>query len=291
MASHRLPSLYDPSTLRAPIQTLQQYILHVNIPVHQPFGLLNVPNQRDSQYPSDLIQVWECHQFLSTFAKHIKLSTMEGTPTFKYDSVYRRILSGQSALVFVLSAARILPHKMYSILKLFDLSYTVFEPFYAFREHLDVRAFSKGDSPVDFIADPYRAGALYLDLQDTAEVLLLRWFSQAAEVLVGVKFTLDPHVLEIIQHCPPSSRILHGLVGLDLSKLCDQVSAAPEAHHELHKWIAGKDRLSGVLNWLQTLPNPPMEVIEFWKKQITDIRQCIHTNQNESDSGRLALLV
>jgi hypothetical protein len=78
---------------------------------------------------------------------------------------------------------------MYSILRLFDLSYTVFEPFSAFREHLDVGEFSKGDSPVDFIADPHRAGALHLDPQDTAEVLLLRWFSRAAEV--GVGFTLD----------------------------------------------------------------------------------------------------
>ncbi|KAJ7473025.1 hypothetical protein B0H11DRAFT_2037056 [Mycena galericulata] len=148
--------------------------------------------QRGSQYPSDLIQIWERHQFLSTFAKHIKLNTKKGSPTFKYDSIYRTILSGQSALVFVLSATRLLPSKMYSILKLFDLSYTVFEPFSAFREQLDVRDFSKGDSPVDFIADPHRAGTLYLDLQDTAEVLLLRWFSRAAEVLVGVVFTLDP---------------------------------------------------------------------------------------------------
>ncbi|KAJ7501152.1 hypothetical protein B0H11DRAFT_1993816 [Mycena galericulata] len=147
--------------------------------------------QRGSQYPSDLIQVWERHQFLSTFAKYMKLNTKKGSPTFKYDSVYRTILSGQSALVFVLSATRLLPSKMYSILRLFDLSYTIFEPFSAFREQLDVRAFSKGDSPVDFIADPHRAGALYLDLQDTAEVLLLRWFSRAAEVLVGVVFTLD----------------------------------------------------------------------------------------------------
>jgi hypothetical protein len=112
----------------------------------------------------------------------------ECSPTFKYDSLYVEILSGHSQLIFILSAQamhQLLEH----YLQLFNLSYRIFEPFYQFQEHLDYQV-PKGDSPLDFIADPNRAGLLYMDPQSVAETVVLQWILRARE-FVRVNIAVD----------------------------------------------------------------------------------------------------
>lgn len=152
---------------------LREYLsIYCVLFVHRPY-------QRESQYPSDLIQLWECHQFLSIFAstlEYFEFGEQQSSPTFKYDSLYTEILSGQSTLVFLLSAKVLAPDALYAALRLFDFSFGVFEPFFAFRDRLN-SSVSPEDSLLAFIADPNRAGPLYLDPQATAEILVIRWIT------------------------------------------------------------------------------------------------------------------
>ncbi|KAF7369402.1 putative nwd2 protein [Mycena venus] len=129
--------------------------------------------QRGSDYPSDLIQLWERHQFVCTLSQNLKSSEDECSPTFKHDSLYTQILSGQPTLVFVLSALAQVGSRLGSILNMLNLTYRIFEPFFAIREALYL-PFPVADSPLAFISDPGRAGSLYLDPQATAEVVVLR---------------------------------------------------------------------------------------------------------------------
>ncbi|KAJ7208983.1 hypothetical protein GGX14DRAFT_566684 [Mycena pura] len=194
------------------IGTLPEMLNHAT-PCDQLFGVLRNPDfqnslfltdytpkspwpHRGSQYPSDLIRLWECHRFLSTLRRFYStfeenFGGLESSPTYKYDSLYTEILSGQSTLIFILSAKLLVPGGMYPTLRLFDLTYRIFEPFFAFRDRLDL-PISEGDSLLAFIADPDRAGPLYLDPQDTAEVLILRWITRAREFMVSGDFWLDP---------------------------------------------------------------------------------------------------
>src|ERR1700761_5684528 len=80
---------------------------HVSILILSTVFCLLILKQRGSQYPSDLIQLWECHQFLSTLRRFYStfeenFGGLESSPTFKYDSLYTEILSGQSTLIFIL---------------------------------------------------------------------------------------------------------------------------------------------------------------------------------------------
>ncbi|KAJ7281266.1 hypothetical protein C8J57DRAFT_1558722 [Mycena rebaudengoi] len=222
--------------------------------------------QNGSLYPSDLIQLWDCHKFTSTLVKDIEhRNQKECFPTFKYDSLYTKILSGQSTLIFILST-QVTHLWLDPILRLFDLSYRIFEPFFPFRKQLDF-PLPEGDSPADFIVDPYRAGVLYMEPQTVAETVVLQWIVRAREFVVAgdyfpalwVPFLLQPdiafkqdsrYLFQFIEVCGNSSKILDELATLDLSKICDQISDE------------------------QTFPEPPQEVINFWQTQIAAIQQC-----------------
>ncbi|KAJ7798243.1 hypothetical protein B0H14DRAFT_2618069 [Mycena olivaceomarginata] len=128
-----------------------------------------------------------------------------------------------------------------------------------FREHLDF-PFPAGDSPLDFIADPCRAGRLYMEPRAIAEILVLRWIARAREFMVAGDFKPYTDLLQIMEYCGPSLNILDELATLDLSKICDQICDD------------------------QTFPQPPLQVIEFWKDQITAIEQCNHNYADGSDS-------
>ncbi|KAJ7020320.1 hypothetical protein C8F04DRAFT_302464 [Mycena alexandri] len=161
-------------------------------------------------------------------------------------------------------------------LDLLDLTYQIFEPFFAFCESLDL-PFPEGDSPVDFILDPERAGALYLDPRATAEVMVLAWIRQARE-LATAKSDYWPFLgsLAAIKLCHPSSKILNELATLDVAQLCDRMSVDQYAHTVLHQQCFDASCLGVVLDWFQTFPEPPLDVLEYWEMQIATLQQCVH---------------
>ncbi|KAF7369418.1 putative nwd2 protein [Mycena venus] len=228
-------------------------------------------------YPPDLIHLWDCRRFILTLANHLENFTLECSSTFKYDHLYTSILSGQSTLIFILSTQVMRPRaaKLHQILRLFDLTFKIFEPFFLLREHLDF-PISGGDSPLDFIADPDRAGALYLDPRAAAEVLVLRWIARVRESMVAGDFKPHTDLLQMIEYCGPSSKIINELATLDLSKFCDQISD-DEDHEVFHQQIFEESDLFYVVDWLKTFPEPPQEVIDFWENQIAAIRNCRHS--------------
>ncbi|KAF7369406.1 NACHT domain-containing protein [Mycena venus] len=237
-------------------------------------GLRFLWPQRGSEYPIDLIQLWECHQFVCTLTENLKFSKQDCFPTFRYDSLYTEILSEQSTLTFVLSVQAMHPDELEVILRMFDLSYRTFEPFFPFREHLDL-PFSEGDSPLDFIADPERAGELYLDPRVIAEVLVLQWIVRTREFVIAGDFFPYRNLLRFIEYCGPSLKILDALVTLDISKICDQISD-DQVHKSFHHRTLSADDLLLIVNWLKTFPEPPQEAIDFWETQVAAIWQCKH---------------
>ncbi|KAJ6537617.1 hypothetical protein B0H19DRAFT_1038001 [Mycena capillaripes] len=65
--------------------------------------------------------------------------------------------------------------------------------------------FTEGDSPLDFLADPLRAGSLYCNPQDTAEEIALCWISRAKDILCGRSdFWLDKCVRVYLTKLPYS---------------------------------------------------------------------------------------
>jgi hypothetical protein len=154
----------------------------------------------------------------------------------------------------------------FQILDLFDLSYEIFEPFLQFREHLASPS-PAGDSPLDFIANPYRAGPLYMEPRDVAEVVVLRWIARAREFMVAGDFKpdtwvsvfLQPNIafqrdsrgtLQILKYCGPSLKILDELATLDLRKICDQISD-DKVHKELHGDSLWGHGVCSIVDWLQ----------------------------------------
>ncbi|KAJ7747796.1 hypothetical protein B0H16DRAFT_917172 [Mycena metata] len=228
---------------------------------------------RGSLYPVDLIELWEHHRFLSVFTKHLEQSRTESTPTFKFDPVYREILASHPALVYILTACLLMPGDLFSILRIHGWTYSVFKPFLSLRPQLEL-PFPAGDSPLDFVADPDRISELGLDRGLAGNVLVLQWIRRAKEVLTNGDFWLHPNALELIAHCEPSSQLITELATLDLSKLCEKMTNR-EDHESLHMEVTSDHHLRGVVQWLQDLPEPPLEIIEFWERQIADIQRCI----------------
>jgi hypothetical protein len=140
---------------------------------------LKVHGQWNSGYPSDLIQLWEDHRFLSTLKDHLHLSVNRDAPTFKFDSIYTEMLSKHPALLFVLGSL-VLGVCWDTVLHLLRLSYSVLRPFLQLRKFLEECSFPEGDSPGDFLADPRRGGQLW-NQRDIAEELVFRWIVYAKE--------------------------------------------------------------------------------------------------------------
>lgn len=75
-------------------------------------------------------------------------------------------------------------------LKLLRWTYKVLQPFLVLRESLNF-PFPRGDSPIDFLSAPSRAGRLYVDLSWTAEELVLLWIRRAKDFVVAGDFPLQ----------------------------------------------------------------------------------------------------
>lgn len=67
------------------------------------------------------------------------------------------------------------------------LTWSVLKPFSAFRELLDL-PFPHEDTPLDFLNDPRRSGALYSSAENTAEQVVLIWVLEVKRLLVGTDF-------------------------------------------------------------------------------------------------------
>ncbi|KAJ7788287.1 hypothetical protein B0H14DRAFT_3162707 [Mycena olivaceomarginata] len=135
--------------------------------------------------------------------------------------------------------------------------------------------FPEGDSPLDFIADPQRAGDLYLNEADVAEQMVVHWISSANKVLAGGDFRLYENFLHLLSYCGTNTKILGELETLNLSDFCDQLSVDPDhqRHHSLHTNILSPSILRCVLDWLLKIPDPPMRTIQFWEQQMA-IQRC-----------------
>ncbi|KAJ7478217.1 hypothetical protein FB451DRAFT_1556981 [Mycena latifolia] len=242
--------------------------------------------QRGSHYPSDLIQLWEEHQLIATFIQHKpnykRQSQTLRRPTLKLDSIYAQIFSQHTDLLFILNSQIIVPDPLFSVLKFMGPphDFRVFRPFV---EHPEVREllevpfsndnrvfghFPDGDSPVDFLRDPHRAGCLYSGPQDVAEEIVLLWLQHAKECLAELNLGFSLVWLELLEQCRSSRKILMAMETLNLAQLCDQLSVHPAGTYEVH------EAAFRALDWLSKFPDPPLQAIAFWEKQLAEICRC-----------------
>ncbi|KAJ7478136.1 hypothetical protein FB451DRAFT_181978 [Mycena latifolia] len=227
--------------------------------------------QRDSGYPSDLIQLWEDHNFISSLAKSLHLSNNHTRPSSKFNAIYHDILSQYPTLLFVLKSQIIKPNTLFETMWVLQCNYRVFRPFLQLRGLLEF-PFPDGDSPLDFLNNPWRAGDLYSDPQDIAEDIVLLWIQYVKNCLVEGYPELIIDWLNLLEKCRSSPRILHELESLDIAQICDPRHTNPADHWRLH--ISVTEGLHYILSWLQRFPDRPLQAIAFWEKQKTTIQQC-----------------
>jgi hypothetical protein len=103
------------------------------------------------------------------------------------------MLSENPDLLFILRA-HITGAHVHCILRLFGLSYNVFRPFLEHRDLLEP-PFPPGDSPLDFLLDPQRAGDLHLHLADVTVKIIIRWISHTKELIVANDGWFDAYVI------------------------------------------------------------------------------------------------
>ncbi|KAJ7722065.1 hypothetical protein DFH07DRAFT_294224 [Mycena maculata] len=149
--------------------------------------------KEDSQYPRELIQLWEDHSFIDEFISNLRdpRHLSDQPPTFQFDWIYQEIFGQHPTVLAVLRILTIrddldyiYPSHLSKILRLHCLTFRIFQPFAQFRQILQF-PFPEGDLPLDFLTDPVRAGVLYRNPDDIAEEFLLLWIHQAKEVLEG----------------------------------------------------------------------------------------------------------
>jgi hypothetical protein len=133
----------------------------------------------------DLIQLWEDHRLISTLPAQMRLTEYATCTTFRFDSIYSQILSRSPELLFVLKTQIISPQTLRIMLE--DLGFpfnnSIFQPFAPVRGLLEF-PFPDGDSPVDFLNNPRRAGNLYSDPQDIADTFMRRWLTPLKQDLL-----------------------------------------------------------------------------------------------------------
>ncbi|KAJ7446331.1 hypothetical protein FB451DRAFT_1412359 [Mycena latifolia] len=205
--------------------------------------------RRGSPYPSDLIQLREDHTFISVLSHDLQLSR-QPRPTFQFDSLYTYFFTRHPEVLFVLRTQIVLPCELFSVLRFLGWTFNVFRPLLEFR-HVFRSSFPTGDSPVDFLENPGRAGALYCDPQDIVEKLLLLWIWRVKVFLGGSDFWVYPNWLELLRGSQTNSQILIALETLDLSEFCNQMASDRSAHLEAHRYILYPNIFLGVLDWLR----------------------------------------
>jgi hypothetical protein len=143
--------------------------------------------KRGPPYPPDLGQLWDDLRAVAKLRKCLHVSKDPSTATFKYDTIYTELFTRHPELCLVSQCRVVAPELYVDIdyhLSLFGWTGTVLCPFLKFPE-LFLLPFSNGDSPLDFLADPRRAGRLYSEPSYIAEELVLRWIGRARRALAG----------------------------------------------------------------------------------------------------------
>ncbi|KAJ7473222.1 hypothetical protein FB451DRAFT_1248779 [Mycena latifolia] len=225
---------------------------------------------RDSGYPLDLIQLWEDCDWISKLTESLQSTSNHTRPSGKFDAVYHDILARYPTLLFVLKSQIIQPNTLFNVLEFLQSNYQVFLPFLRLCGRLEF-PFPDGDSPLDFLIDPRRAGGLYSDPQDIAEDIMLLWIQHVRNCLMEGWIAFWTGWLGLLEKCRPSPRILHELESLDVAQVCDLRHINPADHWKLH---IGLGELHYILKWLQRFPDPPLQAITFWEKQNTTIQGC-----------------
>jgi hypothetical protein len=125
----------------------------------------------------DLVRLWEDHRFIAELADR-RPTTYPTSPTYKFDSIYREILCQNADLLFLLRSKIIKTYDLAEIVYFMGPQYNpqVFQSFLSIRELFRL-PLNGGDWPVDFLADPRRAGDLYLHPHHISEDLVLLWIN------------------------------------------------------------------------------------------------------------------
>ncbi|KAJ7840242.1 hypothetical protein B0H13DRAFT_1910789 [Mycena leptocephala] len=244
-------------------------------------GISLIYVQRNSGYPLDLIQFWDDHRLISTRTEQMKLGnglagrhirlyqteTVECTQIIKFLTTPggpTKVHNSDDVLWWCISHFRACAHNCennhYQADQTecdFPSNYKIFQPFVTIRGLPEF--FPDGDSPLDFLNDPRRAGNLYSDPHHIADAFMRLWIPRVKQDLQD---GWPPPFL-----CP---RILAEIETLDLAQLCDPM----HIDHEDHWDTLRRADSPAVLRWLRRFPNPPLQAIEFWEEQIACIEQC-----------------
>jgi hypothetical protein len=149
---------------------------------------------RGPPYPPDLGQLWDDLRAIARLCLWLCVSEDPSAATFKYDAIYTELFSRHPELCLVLQCQVVAPAIGLNLnyhLPLFGWTGIVFRPFLKF-PGLFLSPFPDGDSPLDFLADPQRAGRLYSEPSSIAEELVLRWIGRARRTLAGGPSELYP---------------------------------------------------------------------------------------------------
>jgi hypothetical protein len=117
-------------------------------------------------------------------ATPLKINNQSNFPTYKFDAIYREILSRNPNLLFIIRSTTVA--RLLKTLRLLGPQYNprVFKPFLQIRELFRL-PLPNGDSPVDFLNEPRRAHDLYVDPQDISEVILFQIQNTTQHLMEG----------------------------------------------------------------------------------------------------------
>ncbi|KAJ7326413.1 hypothetical protein DFH08DRAFT_885794 [Mycena albidolilacea] len=215
--------------------------------------------KRGPPYPPDLVQLWDDLRAVAELQNNLHVSKDPSTATFKYDAIYTELFSRHPELCLILQCEIVTSEDhlyIYHHLPLFGWTGAVYHPFLKFPELFPL-PFPDRDSPLDFLADPQRAGRLYL------------------RTFVGGPLFFRNY-LQLIEKCRTSQRLLREFATFNLSDLCRQMAIDVGAHENFHEYIVWDGRLHTVLDWLRSFPDDPLlrQVLAFWERQVNVMQLC-----------------
>ncbi|KAJ6527352.1 hypothetical protein DFH09DRAFT_1371431 [Mycena vulgaris] len=228
--------------------------------------------ERGSPYPADLVQLWEDLSTIENLSYHLRPTEEASSATLRYDSIYTEVFSQNPDLCLIIQGCIAVPDMGITYhSSFFGLTPAIFRPFLNFP-----LPFPAGDSPIDFLADPRRAGELYCEPGSIAIDMMLRCIKRVKQTLAGGPWEPHDYYLEEIRNCGTSGRLLRELETLNLSDLCRQMAIVPDAHEEFHSTIPTEKALCAVLDWLRRFPEHSLSrrAIAFWERQKSDLLEC-----------------
>ena len=118
--------------------------------------------------------------------------------------------------------------------------------------------------------------------------------------------TLTQHCrdwLTLLDRCHSCPMILQEVETLDLAQMCDPMHIDHEDHKRMHEYeYLSMTSFSAVLRWLrvssiqpldevtlifwdlpQRFPDPPLQTIAFWEKQVAVFRPCEYSDEDSDE--------